>query len=601
MSSLVFQVGVAGPLLLGLIVFTASRREPGRVHRYLLALLGMILLWMLGMLVYEVGGARWQTLANLLLYPPACFMAPVFGLMMLLYARVELFELRAGARWAVLAPFALFLLGFATNPWHELMAGPIPVLKAGQEVEPGPLFWSFQVCSNAAALVGLGVCVWIARRSPSTDERRRMLLLCVGALMPALVHAAYTFQWLPTDEPLTPASLAVTSLLVVTAMQRYRLLDVHPVARRDVIEASSDAVIVADADECVVDLNPAALALLGLETGGWHGRPLRQVLDALGRTEPEGLLPALLQSVQRDATPVASELELADGRVLEASVGCPRGTLPGAAGCFLVLRDRTAERRAAQLLQRSQRLESVGMLAAGVAHEVNNPLAFVTANLGHVHQTAAALESRAEELPKDLLDAVHELSDVVDESIAGLGRIRSIVQGLLNLARTPSQPTRVDDPNALVSEALRYAALDGDAGIQLETRFADDLPGIEASPEQLVQVFLNLLLNARHALRGRPGALVVASTRVLPGQVEVRIEDNGPGVPESVRNRIFDPFFTTRPPNQGTGLGLSIAHDIVSEHGGTLELESPETGGACFVVRLPAQEEAASASAASAR
>jgi len=588
MNSLVFQVGVSAPLLLGLIVYTASRREQGLVQRYLLSLLVMILVWMIGMVVYGVGGDRWPTLANVLLYPPACFMAPVFGLMMLLYARAELFELRRGVRWAVLAPFAAFLVGFATNPWHGLMAGPMPVLKAGLSVEPGPLFWSFQVCSNGAALVGLGVCAWIARTSPSSDERRRMLLLCVGAFMPAIVHAVYTFQWLPTDEPLTPASLAVTALLVVTAIQRYRLLDVQPVARRDVIEASSDAVIIADADECVVDLNPTAIALLGRERESLCGRRLEEVLDAMGPTEPAGVLPAMLRDVRRGLEPAASELETRNGRVLEASVGCPRGTPPGTAGCFVVLRDRTAERRAAKLLQRSQRLESVGMLAAGVAHEVNNPLAFVTANLGHVHQIAERLESRADELPKDLWEDARELSDVIDESIAGLDRIQNIVQGLLNLARTPSERALVSDPNAIVREAVRFASLDGDAGIRLETRLADDLPGIEASPEQLVQVFLNLFLNARHALRGRPGATIVASTRACDDQVEIRVEDNGPGVPEALRDRIFDPFFTTRPPNEGTGLGLSIAFDIVGEHGGTLELESPETGGACFVVRLPA-------------
>lgn len=600
MSSLAFQVGISGPLLLGLIVYTVARRERGLVNRYLLSLLVMILAWMLGMLAHDAGGERWATLADVLLYPPACFMAPVFALTMLLHARVELFELRRGARFAMLAPFAVYLVGFATNPWHGQMAGPLPVVRVGHPIEAGPLFWSFQVCSNAAAAVGLGVSVWLAKSSPSADERRRMLLLCIAALLPAVVHALYTFQWLPTAEPLTPAALGVTSLLVVTAMRRYRLLDVQPVARRDVIEASSDAVIVADANECVVDLNPAAVALLGRERDLLCGMPLERVLDAMGPTEPAGALVAMLCGVRAGGRPQTREIETSRGRVLEASVGRPRGAPPGSAGCFVVLRDRSAERRAAQLLQRSQRLESVGLLAAGVAHEVNNPLAFVTANLVHVQQIASNLEARADELPKDVMDDARELCDVIEESISGLGRIQNIVQGLLTLARTPSQRRLVADPNAIVREAVRFASLDGDASVRLELQLADPLPAIEASPEQLVQVLLNLFLNARHALRGRPGAVIVASTRASEGGLEMRVEDNGPGVPEAVRDRIFDPFFTTRPPNEGTGLGLAIAHDIVSEHGGSLELESPETGGACFAVRLPAYEEG-SAAAVSAR
>ncbi len=588
MSSLVFQVGVSGPLLLGLIIYTAARREQGLVHRYLLGLLVMILAWMLGMVVDQEGGSGQRNVANLLLYPPACFMAPAFCLMMLLYARVELFELRRSARLAVLAPFVFFLLAFATNPWHGLMAEGMPTLRAGSApAQPGPLFWSFQLCSNASALVGLGVIVHIVRTSPSADERRRMGLLCVGALVPMLVHAVYTLDLLPVSDPLTPAALGVTALLIVTAMIRYRLLDVQPVARRDVIEASCDAVIIADADELVVDLNPTAMALLGRDRGALCGRPLAALLTALGPTEPDDVLRRMLDTVRAGGAAPVAELETLDGRVLEASVGCPQGSSAETAGYFIVLRDRTSERRAGQLLQRSQKLESIGILAAGVAHEVNNPLSFVRANLAHIGQIASVLESRSEELPKGLFDDPQELSDVVEESLVGLDRIQKIVQGLLNFARTPSQRVLVPDPNALVVEALRFASLDADGFMRLESRLADDLPGIEASPEQLVQVLLNLLINARFALRGRPDATIEASTRLRGDWLEIRVADNGPGVPEALRDRIFDPFFTTRPPNEGTGLGLPIACEIVTEHGGTLEVETRDTGGACFVVKLP--------------
>jgi signal transduction histidine kinase len=178
---------------------------------------------------------------------------------------------------------------------------------------------------------------------------------------------------------------------------------------------------------------------------------------------------------------------------------------------------------------------------------------------------------------------------VIDESMTGLERIERTVRGLLGLSRTASDRVGVCDLNEVVAEAARFASLDGDATVRLEARLADGLPPVEAASDQLVQVVLNLFLNAKQALRNSPDATIVATTAANGPWVEVRVADDGPGVPESIRGRIFDPFFTTRNPNEGTGLGLPIAFDIVRQHGGTLEVESPESGGACFVVRLPAR------------
>ncbi len=594
MNALIFQLGVAAPLVLSVIVYTATRREQSLIQRYLLCLLVLILAWMTGMVLYGATEPPLRTaVAILLLYLPACFMSPLFCAIMLLYARVELFETRRGARWALFAPFWGFLLAFLTDGWHGLMAGGTTLGPGTETAKAGPLFWSFQVFSNTLAVTGLAVCARIAWTSPVVEERRRMALLWAGALVPLLSHFVYTFRILPLDYPLTPASLGVTSLLLVAALRRYRLLEVQPVARRDVIEASRDAVIVADVDEHLVDLNPAASALLERTREGLAGRPLAEALDALAPTEPPDALAAMFAALRRGETPPVLELESARGQILEASVGRARSSSGGTAGYFVVLRDRTNERRAERLLQRTQRLESVGILAAGVAHEVNNPLAFVRANLSHLSQIAGVLESRFEELPKDLADQTRDLSDVIDESVTGLERIERIVRGLLGLSRTPSERVDECDLNEIVEEAARFASLDGDASVRLESHLAPQLPIIEASSDQLIQVLLNLFLNARQALRNRPDATIVASTRECGEWVEIRVADNGPGVPESLRGKIFNPFFTTRAPNEGTGLGLPIAFDIVREHGGTLEVESAEGGGACFVVRLPVAEFAA--------
>lgn len=589
MESLVLQVGISGPLVLALTLYTAARGDRSRVHRCLVWLLAMILCWMVGMVVQAAESPRLLPLGRLLYYTPSCFMSPLFLLTMLLYARVESFETHRAARWAVMAPFWFYLLAFVTEPWHGLTAGADSVLLPSQaSPTAGPLFWSFQACSNAAALAGLGISVWIARTSPAPEERRRMWLLCAGAFVPLVTHLAYMFRVVPTDVPLTPTALGVTALILVRAIRRYRLLDVQPMARRDVIEASSDAVLIADADGRIVDLNPAAHLLLGGSRASLYETPLEAAFEALGGTEPHGALARMLEVARHGETPPVCEVEMADARILEASVGRPRIEEGVPAGYFVVLRDRTQERRAERMLQQSQKLESVGILAAGVAHEVNNPLAFVRANLTHLHEVAGELGRRAEELPKDLAEAAEGLQEVMEESITGLDRIQTIVQGLLRLSRTASEQRETCHPNAIVAEAVRFASLDRDPSVRLEMDLDPDLPSIDASPDQLTQVLLNLLLNARYALRDHADATIAASTRTRGDEIEIRVADNGPGVPEAIRAKIFDPFFTTRPPNEGTGLGLPIAFDIVRRHRGTLALEDSASGGACFVLRFPA-------------
>jgi C4-dicarboxylate-specific signal transduction histidine kinase len=140
--------------------------------------------------------------------------------------------------------------------------------------------------------------------------------------------------------------------------------------------------------------------------------------------------------------------------------------------------------------------------------------------------------------------------------------------------------------NQVAAEALRFAALHRGRTVRVDTAFDPALPTVEASEDRLVQVALNLILNAKQALADRPDGAIRLETSREGESVVLRVRDNGPGVPPALRERIFDPFFTTREPGEGTGLGLAIAFDILREHEGALELESPPAG-ACFAVRLP--------------
>jgi len=588
MDPIVVQTVVAVPLILSLIVYMALQRERTSLHRALLALLGMILIWTLGMLC-TANEAVPRAARIALLVPPACFMSPLFLLVMLRYARLQSPRRSRAGTAALMTPFAGFLVLFASNDWHGWMIDPAMSIHGdGPISEAGAAFWVFQAFSISAAAAGIGICWWLAWTTRAAATRRAMGLLTAGVCLPLFTHLSAMFGLLPIDFPLTPSALAVTCVLLVMAILRFRLLNPQPLARHDVVEASSDAVVVVDRDEVVIDGNPAAIELLGLESAELVGRGLAELARGLGSADAEAAVEGVLAALRRGEDPPRLEFRTADGRHLEIRGGRPRHPDAARAGSFVVLRDRSSERRAQELLVQSQKLESMGVLAAGVAHEVNNPLAFVRANFAHLGHVQELVEERLDELPKDLADGLRELPEVVADSVAGLERIHVVVQSLLRFSRMPGSARCEFDVNEAAVEAVRFATLGPNARIAIETDLASGLPPVHGSRDQLVQVLLNLVLNACKALRGSTAPRIRVETRpgARQGEVEICVSDNGPGVAAEIRDKIFDPFFTTGEPNEGTGLGLAIAFDIVGAHGGVLELDEGE-GGASFRVRLP--------------
>lgn len=584
---MLIQTAIASTLMVALVAYTALNDDKSGTSRTLMWLLILILSWTVGMaLGNRPGVPKVVTLA--LTAPPACFMSPLFLLLMLRYARMGPFINRPRAEWAALAPFGIYMLMFLTNQWHGWMRDPVAQLTGRSAFEAGtPLFWAFQIASISTAVAGLLVCGRLAWTTTSRATRRSMVLLSVAASLPLFSHIVWMLHLTPLEFPLTPSALSITSLLVVMAIMRYQLLDVQPIARRDVIEASNDAVIVADIERVVVDLNPAATRLLGLDRSSALGRPLSEVMDSFETTKPQAALRELMQHLEERTREERVEFQTEDGRTFEATMGCPIDREGFLAGYFLVISDRSSDRQAQQLLYQSQKLESIGILAAGVAHEVNNPLAYVRANFEHLGQLAMSVEDERDRMPKDLADLLADVPEIVDESVAGLNRIHAVVQGLLGFSRMSTEQRDDVDCNEVIGDAIRLASLGPSTGLSIETQLRVNLPTILGVKGQLVQVLLNLLLNAKKSLADSLEPKISVSTRPVQGWVEICVEDNGPGVPESIRTRIFDPFFTTREPNEGTGLGLAIAFDIVRDHNGELIHEAPSGGGARFVVRLP--------------
>ncbi len=254
-----------------------------------------------------------------------------------------------------------------------------------------------------------------------------------------------------------------------------------------------------------------------------------------------------------------------------------------------------------QLLQ-SEKMAAIGQLAAGVAHEINNPVGFVNSNMGTLKTYTAQLfevidayeavaagapASRLAEAKRaaDLAFLREDLPQLIDESQEGLSRVTRIVQDLKDFSHIDEAGQQEADLNAGIESTLNvvWNEIKYKADI---VRELGDIPPVLCAPAQINQVFMNILVNAAQAIETHGTITLRSGTQ--NGHVWFEIEDNGKGIPEEVRKRIFEPFFTTKPVGKGTGLGLSISYDIVvKKHGGSLDVRSEPGKGSCFRITLP--------------
>jgi two-component system NtrC family sensor kinase len=233
--------------------------------------------------------------------------------------------------------------------------------------------------------------------------------------------------------------------------------------------------------------------------------------------------------------------------------------------------------RARQRGHEQDRLSSLGMLSAGVAHEINNPLAYVKSNVNALYRDLRAQER----LPPELGEYVTE---VLPATLEGIQRIATIVSDLRRFARGDPEPMVEYELNAEVEAAMRIAH--GRIAPQCELVVElGELPRMRGRPRQMTQVVINLLMNAAQAMteRGR----VFLSTRQEGEEVVLVVRDTGQGMTPEVLGKLFQPFFSTKPLGEGTGMGLAVVHGIVSAHGGRIQVESPPGKGSTFTIRLP--------------
>ena len=240
-----------------------------------------------------------------------------------------------------------------------------------------------------------------------------------------------------------------------------------------------------------------------------------------------------------------------------------------------IMTDITDEQEGEERLRRAERLASLGGLAAGAAHEINNPLAAIS--------LAAQMLMEDERLPEDVIDDVR----IIERQASRAGEV---TDRMLVFARRREGERDAYEINVLTREILRGRRYEIEThGVMLQENFADDLPLVWVDSAQIERALMNLVINAERALDEVPEEerMLMVTTRATADGVAVDIADNGPGIPEHVLPRIFDPFFTTREVGQGTGLGLSMTHSIVQAHGGDLKVDTEEGEGTTFTLELP--------------
>jgi PAS domain S-box-containing protein len=407
-----------------------------------------------------------------------------------------------------------------------------------------------------------------------------------------------------------------------------RALERSELRYRQLAESLPDALVVIDPGGTITLFNPAAERLFGYRAEEVIGDGIERLIpdDSTGR--PIASLGEAIR--QGDARVVGQTIEIRgrekSGSVLPLEVALARLEDESSHELVGSIRDLTERNRMRAALMQTEKLASIGLLSAGVAHEINNPLAYVANNLavverevqgivslvGAYQQAAQQPETErtsafqrvrdlAAELDWDYLAA--NLEPILQRTRDGVRRVAQIVDNLRGMARTA--PAKLD--SALLADLVENALEIVQPRVkrsQIEVEFQrPELPRIACVPSQIGQVVLNLLMNAIQAIeQAEPAPIRSIGIRLeaSEGEQAIEVADTGVGIRPDDLPRLFDPFFTTKPVGEGTGLGLAVSHGIVTGHGGTIEVQSEPGQGSVFRVRLPARTPAIVAAPAAA-
>ncbi len=380
---------------------------------------------------------------------------------------------------------------------------------------------------------------------------------------------------------------------------------------RHVIDTAYDAYMCVDQDLEICDWSRRAETLVGWSRQDVVGRPcsllqLNELEQEIRRALADGKLDATPSLVETSAITSANKSIPVDASYCVSSDGDSPTT-------NVFLRDTTERRRNAARQLHQHKMESIGQLAAGIAHEINTPSQFVSDNLYYLQSAFGQLESLLNELtdsPQGLnsnrLEAVgmrladkkflklrSEVPKAIEQSIEGLGRISTLTSAMKNFSHPGQVKMQPADLNTAIENTINVCRNEWKYVADVVTDFDRNLPLVHCLASELNQVWINMVVNAAHAIaevaaeRPHQKGTIRISTRRVGETVEVSVSDNGCGIKPENRDKIFEPFFTTKDVGKGTGQGLAISHSVIAKHQGNVRVESEVGKGTAFIITLP--------------
>ncbi|MEM7352754.1 MAG: PAS domain S-box protein [Acidobacteriota bacterium] len=358
------------------------------------------------------------------------------------------------------------------------------------------------------------------------------------------------------------------------------------------LDSIGDAVLRTDAAGNLEYMNPVAETLTGWSLDEARSQPLGAVLHVVDEPSHQRVRDLVSQCLEHDGVIAATGRRVLISRSgmeypIRDSAAPIRGRDGEILGVVVVFKDVTGERRLAQQVIHSEKMASLGQLVAGVAHEINNPVNFISSGLPSLRRSIDELTHMVSSDPGNppierLRLRVDKLLQAIED---GSDRTAEIVKDLRMFSHLDEETAKIADLHQALDSTLGLLHNKTKDRIRILKTYGD-VPPIECYIGQLNQVFMNLLVNAIQSIQGT-GTIEIATTQPRKDRVRISIRDSGYGISVELQSKIFDPFFTTKPVGSGTGLGLSISHGIIAQHHGTIEVSSTPGEGSEFSILLP--------------
>ncbi|MDT4331346.1 two-component system sensor histidine kinase NtrB [Methylomonas sp. MS20] len=400
-----------------------------------------------------------------------------------------------------------------------------------------------------------------------------------------------------------------------TLQQKMRSLERQTSQLNTILDTAPSAIITIDQTGAIRSFNRGAERIFGYSAGQMVGENVKRLMPADIASRHDGYLAHYIATRESRAMNQRREFQgrRASGEIFAVQLHISPIEIDGET-LFCGILDDVSETKALQTqLTQAQKLEAIGQLASGVAHEINTPIQYIGDNLAALQNYFADLSAwqsavyqQADPASKTRLDDLGEQFDLayilddspkaIGQALEGVTRVAEIVKAMKTFSHVePSQSRQAINLNDTVAGAITISRNACKYIADVETDLAADLPAVPCYANELSQVLLNLIINAAHAIEEKGGerGVIQIATRKLGDMAEIRIRDNGAGIPAEIREKVFNLFFTTKPVGKGTGQGLSLAHNIIVErHRGRLYFESEAGLGTTFHVLLPLDPQA---------